>query len=485
MNQHNSETQHYHSVEALQVLPLDALQALWDGVPNDRQRSYRTAYDREVRNAGAGGSDELESRVAAELLARYRDDALIPIGTRWARTPARVQQSARQNDVPGADYLAGDVTSDTRPNRAVVALGVLLLTGLMAFALLRGNSNRDEVVLVAEPTATATLAVSPTPTPLALEAQDDVVTGGDAERAVAYPVNLQVVLQPQAAEVINTLAPRVWVVQRREVRAAQWNYDPNPDIASFVNGMSARPVIGIPWSPDNAELFERIEAGVAFNLTMNTGAVLRYQFADKRQVLRSDTRIFRQVGPGLVLLLIGETDEDGLPTATRTLITASYPPEQELSRDNQMITMGNTFSADSNIIANGSLPSIVSTPEPASELTPISDTVTGDAEQEVTEVTEALLVQVISATTWRGQLTVRLRIYNADKATASFQPDDIWLALGYLADPPGPRLPADVLAPFELLPDQAADLTLTWPWADEPYAALQVKKYRFALQLTQ
>ena len=482
MLQHKGETQYYHPVEALQALPLDVLQALWDGVPNDRQRSYRTAYDREVRNAGAVGSDELESRIAAELLTRYRDDALIPIGTRWARTPARVQQSARQDDVPGADYLADDTTSDTKPNRAVMAVGILLVTGLMAFALLRGNSNRDEVVLVDEPTATATLSVSSTPTPLALEAQDDVVTGGDPERAVAYPVNLQVVLQPQAVdtEAANTLAPRVWVVQRREVRAAQWNYDPNPDIASFVNGMSARPVIGVPWSPDNAELFERIEAGAVFNLTMNTGAVLRYQFADKRQVLRSDTRIFRQVGPGLVLLLIGETDEDGLPTATRTLVTASYPPEQELSRDNQMITMGDTVSADSDITADGSLPSISSTPEPTSEPMPISDTVTDDAEQ---EAIETLLVQVISATTWRGQLTVRLRIYNAGEVTASFQPDDIWLALGYLADPPGPRLPADTLAPFELLPDQAADLTLTWPWADEPYAALQVKEYRFALKM--
>ena len=38
-----------------------------------------------------------------------------------------------------------------------------------------------------------------------------------------------------------------------------------------------------------------------------------------------------------VLLLIGETDADGLPTATRTLVTATYPPEQELSRDGQVL----------------------------------------------------------------------------------------------------------------------------------------------------
>jgi hypothetical protein len=54
-------------------------------------------------------------------------------------------------------------------------------------------------------------------------------------------------------------------------------------------------------------------------------------------VRRSETSIFRQVSPGLALLLIGETDGDGLPTATRTLVTATYPPEQELSRDGQVL----------------------------------------------------------------------------------------------------------------------------------------------------
>ena len=57
----------------------------------------------------------------------------------------------------------------------------------------------------------------------------------------------------------------------------------------------------------------------------------------RREVRRSDTSIFRQVSPGLVLLLIGETDDDGLPTATRTLVTATYPPEQELSRGGELV----------------------------------------------------------------------------------------------------------------------------------------------------
>jgi hypothetical protein len=101
--------------------------------------------------------------------------------------------------------------------------------------------------------------------------------------------------------------------------------------------MSVRPVIGIPWSEDNASLFENIAEDAVFNLTMNTGAILTYEFATKNDVLRSDTRIFRQVGPGLVLLLIGETDIDGLPTGTRTLISASYSAEQELSRGGELL----------------------------------------------------------------------------------------------------------------------------------------------------
>ena len=48
-------------------------------------------------NAGAVGSDVLEAQVAAELLRRYNDDALVPVGMRWARTPERVQVAAREN----------------------------------------------------------------------------------------------------------------------------------------------------------------------------------------------------------------------------------------------------------------------------------------------------------------------------------------------------------------------------------------------------
>jgi hypothetical protein len=251
--------------------------------------------------------------------------------------------------------------------------------------------------------------------------------------------------------------PRVWVVQRRAVRASEWNFDANPDTASFLNGMSVRPVIGIPWSEDNAAWFARISAGAEFRLQMNTGAILTFAFEDKREVRRSDTGIFRQVNPGLVLLLLGQTDEEGLPTGTRTLVTGTYPVDQELGRMGELI---------------GALaqPVVVVTPTPLPTAMPTAIPFIG------------LDVQIITVTTEDGRITTRLRLYNGGTTVMPITPEDVWLALGYTDNPPGPRTPAEGLVLFDLLPGQAADLTLVWAWAGEPYGSFGVGAWRFAVQ---
>jgi len=440
----------YLSVEDLQKLSLEQLRALWELVPTDRQKAYRTAYDREVNDAGAVGSDILELTLAAELLRRYQSDALVPVGSRWARTPTRVQEAARDNALPD-DPAADTKTSIRIPPQVIIAGGVIafLLLGWLVLRLFSGGGGDVEILSGTQtPTHTPKPEVSPTATPLAIEIQDDVIQGGDASRSAAYPVNLQVRLPDDVSD-----SPRVWVVQRRGVRAAEWNYDPNPDIASFVNGMSVRPVIGVPYSEDNAAWFERMGPDTDFTLTMNTGAILRFTFADKTEVRRSDTRIFRQVGPGLVLLLIGEVGADSLPTATRTLVTATYPPEQELSREGLLVGLP---VPDANPIA---------TPTPAP-----------------TAPFAGLDVQVIAADTLPGQLTTRLWIYNGGNTIIPITPDDIWLARGYTPNPPGPRIYAEGLTPFDLLPGQAAEVMLVWQWGGEPYLSLFVLTDKFGLE---
>jgi hypothetical protein len=92
-------------------------------------------------------------------------------------------------------------------------------------------------------------------------------------------------------------------------------------------------------------------------------------------------------------------------------------------------------------------------------------------------------VRLVSVTTLEGQITTRLRIYNGQTTPLTFTPDDIWLALGCAPDPPGPRNPAEGMQSFDLLPEQAVDLTLVWYWADEPYGALDVGGYRWVVQV--
>jgi hypothetical protein len=443
-----SEMLKYHNVEELRALSLDELRALWELVPTDRQRAYRAAYEREVKTAGAEGSDAKERRIALALLKRYHESALVPIGMRWARAPKRVQEAAERGESFDAPENSSAAKS-SKPSRKVLGVLGTLMIGMLALVLLRGTGG-GSVEVTPDVDVTVTLPGGVTPTPLALEAQDDVIEGGDASRAPFYPINLQITVPGETV-------PRVWVVQRRAVRASEWNYDPNQDTASFLNGMSVRPVIGIPWSEDNAEWFAQIESGAEFRLQMNTGAILTFAFEEKRDVRRSDTGIFRQVNPGLVLLLLGETDADGMPTATRTLVTAAYPVEQELGRMGELI---------------GALaqPVFAVTPTPLPTATPTEIPFIG------------LDVQIVAVTTEAGRITTRLRLYNGGAALIPITPDDVWLALGYAENPPGPRTPAEGLAPFDLLPGQAADLTLVWVWDGEPFGALGVGAWQWGLQ---
>src|SRR5260221_13293088 len=87
----------YHSVEALQALSLSEVEALWELVPTDRQRTYRAIYERTRRDEGASGSDTLEEVMLTQLLARYTEKGLVPVGAYWVPTPLQLQEAARSD----------------------------------------------------------------------------------------------------------------------------------------------------------------------------------------------------------------------------------------------------------------------------------------------------------------------------------------------------------------------------------------------------
>ncbi|MBE2270757.1 MAG: hypothetical protein IAE80_21135 [Anaerolinea sp.] len=434
-----SESLTYHTVAELRALPTADLRQLWELVPTDRQRVYRTAYEREVRQAGAEGSDAKERQVALALLKRYHEAALVPVGARWARTPGRVQTAARIGTALDAPEAAAPVSQPSLKRLVPLLAAALIMIALFA---LRGGDRT-------EPALTPTFSRSLTPTPLALEAQDEVIEGGEGGRAALYPINVQVTLP-------DSPVPRVWVVQRRAVRASEWRYDPNPDTASYLSGMTVRPVIGIPWSEENAAWFAALDAGGEFRVQMNTGAILTYAFEAKTEVRRSDTGIFRQITPGLALLLLGETDADGLPTATRTLITAAYEPEQELTRAGEL-TSGLSLPTPV------PLPTLSQTPSPTPH--PFA----------------GLDVQLIHVRYGNGQIITEFRLYNGANEPLTITPDHIWIAFSYVETSAGPHQPAEGLPSLVLMPDQVANLTLIWLWQGEPYGDLGVGTWRYAL----
>ncbi len=187
------------------------------------------------------------------------------------------------------------------------------------------------------------------------------------------------------------------------------------------------------------------------------GAVLTYEVANKRSVRRSETDIFRQINHGLVLLLIGKMNDDGLPTASRILVTGSYSPDQELSQTGELIGTHLSPTPDA---------TLVSTP---TVLPPRFTSVD---------------VQIISITQADGQIMTQFRLYNGGMETLHIVPDDIWLAIRYTALPAGPGVPVNGISDFNLLPGQAIDLTIIWLWGQEPFGILGIAEFRFAVNIT-
>lgn len=304
----------------------DFLTARWDAIPSERQEAYRRIYQSELRQAGATTDDAAELAVLQRLITAYKEQGLVPIGSRWASVPQRVRRAARRgHSLHGVDH-----TPSSRVSKAAILL-LIPLAGLLILALMSftGGDNNENATLTPELTPTVTVTPtpenSPTPTPLALEASDRFIESGQTSNRDYFPVLLQV--YPA-----DGTPARVFVVQERDIDTADWRYSNNPDVASWVSGLVVRPVLGLPFSEENADLMAALEPGSYFTLQMNTGAVLEFIYADTTRVIRQQTDVFQQEEPGIILILIGETNSEGLLTEERLIVTGHYPIEQEVER---------------------------------------------------------------------------------------------------------------------------------------------------------
>src|SRR2546423_13607733 len=87
----------YHPVDELLAMNLAQIEDIWELVPTERQRQYIAIYERTRRNEGASGSDAIELTMIRQLLDRYMQRGLVPVGSYWVPTPPQIQKIASAN----------------------------------------------------------------------------------------------------------------------------------------------------------------------------------------------------------------------------------------------------------------------------------------------------------------------------------------------------------------------------------------------------
>lgn len=331
------DTFQYHSPDAVEAMSLEEVEQLWDMVPTE-DRDYLLRRYRQLLKQNNISSDEQEIRLAEELLRRYQYEGLVPAGNQWVRINTTRRQQFRRGETATAAITEDDNQTFSWTNLLIAGFGIFLL--IFAVPRLLGN-DEETVAVVAEstvtatPTATATLTPSPLPTitpiptatPIALVESDQFISAGDGRNREFFPVQLQV-LPPDSTQ------PRVFVVQERAVELTEWEFDPNPDVASWISGTMIRPVFGIPYTPSTDEFLRSLTPGTQFIIRMNTGSELIYQYQSGNEISRENTAAFRQNTPGIVLVSIGEMNESELPTSERYIITGAYDSDSEINLNN-------------------------------------------------------------------------------------------------------------------------------------------------------
>jgi hypothetical protein len=324
----------YYTPDELRRLSDDALEELWRACPDPA--FYATALDQAIRDAHGDSQRDLDRLdVIAQCLALYAESSpRIPslqganAEVKWFRVPEQVRESLAcgaplEPEAPAAHEAQ---TNQIRL-RLGLAAGLLVVVCLGLFLVFRALTADPEEAQAA-PTAASDVPIAllspreasptPSPTPLALDDLDRPLQGGEGLRGY-YPVLLELIptAQPNGA--------RVFPVQQKAVDLAQWDFDPNPDVASAVYGLVIRPVLGIPYSPANAEYLDSLQAGDAIEVQMNTGQTLAFALVGRQRVQRQAVELFDQSAPGIVIVLLGD------PAPDRLVLLGAYQDAQELA----------------------------------------------------------------------------------------------------------------------------------------------------------
>lgn len=323
----NVDVQAFYELTDLDHMSVDALTELEGAIPAQDKKFYDQVFNRGLRETFGDRplSDAERLQLLKYWLYVYETEQQIPTRHGWVQASDRLMETLRRGEELQPVFEA-QKKQKTDPKLLAAAAGAALIFFCLAMAFIRNLSNGKSQVVSEHATATAAyvLSLTPsrgvqatvTPTPLALENTDRIIKSGDFKEY--YPTTIEF---PRGD------SSRVFVVQQKAVETSDWLFPDDPDTASWVEGLVVRPPIGIPYSPENADLLNNLSANDAILLRMSTGNILTFHVTGKSRVPRQDTSIFRQITPGVVVVLLGEPN-----VSDRLVVTGEYPTDQELTR---------------------------------------------------------------------------------------------------------------------------------------------------------
>lgn len=406
-----SESFEYIEIDDLERMSLEDVESIWDLVPTE-DRDFITRRYRKLVKRHQVGSDEQEMKLADGYLQRYRYEGLVPAGENWVKISSAKRLEMKRGETDIADIDEDDNGGTPWMTIGIVGFGLFILIFLGTRLLSGGNSEATVITEeTATPTPTTTFTPSPTPTitptstptPIALIESDRFIEAGDGRNRTFFPVQFQI-NRP------DDIQPRVFIVQERLVELTEWLFDPNPDVVSWISQTNIRPVLGIPYSEANDEFIRSLGPDTSFTLRMNTGTELKFSFTSAREVGRENTSLFQQSEPGVVLVLIGERDDDNLPTSTRYIVSGSYSPANTLD-------LTGFTGLPANIGEPISLPNLSVTVND-SYIIPISDN-SGDFMYAVVDLTLTALEDDLPLTAYQWFLDVGDTRYSPDLSLVS------------------------------------------------------------------
>ena len=196
---------------------------------------------------------------------------------------------------------------------ALLVLGIIILIVLLGLRQASPRQATPTITPVTDDTPTpTTISTSPLPTPSC----ETIISSGDVEVAVSFPVSL-------------TLGDESFPVTPI-VRGGEGSLYPGgqSSVATWLCGTVVNYVIGIEPTPENEAALTSLRLGDNIKLQLANGATLSFRFTERKEATFDDPEVLRQQQPRLSLIL---EKEDTWQVAIADYIAEEEPIEEPAS----------------------------------------------------------------------------------------------------------------------------------------------------------